>query len=140
MPLETFLYKKLNRITTVQVCDARDDAQGTKAGLQISHKNSLILAITKLANMTTPAFPNGFSSWQKTHFEVVEVLCYIRGLDETKQPKSFAEMIDRTATEEMYELALSLTNKYEEQNVGSKRERSLFDEIEEFVWTEVKGE
>ena len=89
--------------------------------------------------MTTPAFPNGFSSWQKTHFEVVEVLCYIRGLDETKQPKSFAEMIDRTATEEMYELALSLTNKYEEQNVGSKRERSLFDEIEEFVWTEVKG-
>jgi len=49
-------------------------------------------------------------------------------------------MIDRTATEEMYELALSLTNKYEEQNVGSKRERSLFDEIEEFVWTEVKGE
>lgn len=90
--------------------------------------------------MTTPAFPNGFNSWQKTHFEVVEVLCYIRGLDETKQPKSFAEMIDRTATEEMYELALSLTNKYEEQNVGSKRERSLFDEIEEFVWTEVKGE
>ena len=71
---------------------------------------------------------------------MVEVLCYIRGLDETKQPKSFAEMIDRTATEEMYELALSLTNKYEEQNVGSKRERSLFDEIEEFVWTEVKGE
>nr|MBP6478251.1 hypothetical protein [Chitinophagaceae bacterium] len=67
-------------------------------------------------------------------------LCYIRGLDETKQPKSFAEMIDRTATEEMYELALSLTNKYEEQNEGSKRERSLFDEIEEFVWTEVKGE
>lgn len=89
--------------------------------------------------MSIPVFPNGFESWQKTHFEVVEVLCYIRGLDETKQPKSFAEMIDRTATEEMYELALSLTNKYEEQNEGIKRERSLFDEIEEFVWTEVKG-
>lgn len=89
--------------------------------------------------MTTPAFPNGFNSWQKTHFEVVEVLCYIRGLDEGKQPKSFAEMIDRTATEEMYQLALNLTNKYEEQNQEGKRERSLFDEIEEFVWTEVKG-
>ena len=89
--------------------------------------------------MTTPAFPNGFSSWQKTHFEVVEVLCYIRELDEEKQPKNFSEMIDRTATKEMYELALNLTNKYEEQSQGHKTERSLFDEIEEFVWTEVKG-
>lgn len=89
--------------------------------------------------MALPDFPNGFESWQKTHFEVVEVLCFIRDLDESKQPKSFAELIDQSATEEMYNLALTFTNKYEEQTRGKTRERSLFDEIEEFVWHEVKS-
>lgn len=88
--------------------------------------------------MAVPDFPNGFESWQKTHFEVVKVLCYIRELEESEQPKSFAEMVDHTATEEMYQLALMLTNKYEEQSKGKIRTRSLFDEIEEFVWNEVK--
>ncbi len=89
--------------------------------------------------MALPDFPNGFESWQKTHFEVVEVLCYIRDLEEGEKPKKFAELIDRTATEEMYTLAISLTNKYEEQTKGKKRERTLFDEIEDFVWREVKS-
>lgn len=89
--------------------------------------------------MPIPDFPNGFESWQKTHFEVVEVLVYIRGLEEDKKPKSFDEAIDQSATEDMYKLALDLTNKFEEQTKGKKRERTLFDEIEEFVWSEVKN-
>lgn len=95
--------------------------------------------ITKIFAMSLPDFPNGFDSWQRTHFEVVEVLCYIRGLEESEQPKSFAEMVDQTATNEMYELALTLTNKYEAQSTGKTRTRSLFDEIEAFVWAEVKN-
>ena len=90
--------------------------------------------------MSVPDFPNGFDSWQKTHFEVVEVLCYIRSLEESEQPKSFAEMVDQTATEEMYQLALNLTNQYEALSKVKDRTRSLFDEIEEFVWSEVKKE
>lgn len=92
--------------------------------------------------MATPTFPNGFESWQKTHFEVVEALCYMREIDEKsleKRRKSFDEYADNSATEELYKLALDLTNKYEESTVGKKRERSLFDEIEEFVWREVNG-
>lgn len=88
--------------------------------------------------MAIPVFPNGFESWQKTHFEVVEVLVYMRSLEEGKKPKSFAEMADQTATEEMYQLAMDLTFKFEEQTKDRKRERSLFDEIEDFVWSEVK--
>ena len=65
--------------------------------------------------MAIPDFPNGFESWQKTHFEVVEVLCYIRETEEDKKPKSFAEYMDRSATQELYQLALDLTNKYEAQ-------------------------
>ncbi|HRD57758.1 MAG TPA: hypothetical protein PK504_06895 [Ferruginibacter sp.] len=82
-------------------------------------------------------FPNGFSSWQKTHFEVVEVLVYIRNLEEGKTPKPFSELIDKSATEELYQLAIRLTDKYEEETQGKKRERTLFDEIEEFVWQEL---
>jgi hypothetical protein len=89
--------------------------------------------------MVIPDFPNGFESWQKTHFEVVEVLCFMRDLEEGVRPKSFDELIDRSATDELYNLAVSLTNKYEEQTKGRKREQSLFDEIEEFVWREVRG-
>lgn len=88
--------------------------------------------------MSVPDFPNGFESWQKTHFEVVEVLCYMRDLEEGERPKSFAELVDRSASEELYKLALTLTNKYEEQTKGRKREQSLFDEIEDFVWGEVR--
>ena len=89
--------------------------------------------------MPIPDFPNGFDSWQKTHFEVVEVLVYIRSLDSDKIPKGFSNALDQTASQELYTLALQLTNKYEEQTKGVERKRSLFDEIEEFVWNEVKS-
>ena len=88
--------------------------------------------------MTIPPFPNGFESWQKTHFEVVEVLCFIRNLEEHKQPKNFHTITDKSATEDIYQLAIDLTNKYELLTAGKQRTRSLFDEIEEFVWKEVK--
>lgn len=89
--------------------------------------------------MATPDFPNGFESWQKTHFEVVEVLVYIRNLEEGKKPRGFSEALDQSATRELYDLALTLTNKYEEQTTGTERQRSLFDEIEDFVWSELKS-
>ena len=89
--------------------------------------------------MAIPDFPNGFESWQKTHFEVVEVLVYMRNLEEDKKPKSFSEALDQSASEDLYNLALNLTNKYEEQTKGKERKRNLFDEIEDFVWSEVKG-
>ena len=89
--------------------------------------------------MTIPDFPNGFESWQKTHFEVVEVLVYMRSLEEDKKPKWFSGVLDQSASTELYNLALDLTNKYEEQTKGRERTRSLFDEIEDFVWSEVKN-
>ena len=89
--------------------------------------------------MTIPDFPNGFDSWQKTHFEVVEVLVYLRGLDSEKLPKGFSNLLDQSASEELYKLALDLTNRYEAKTTGQQRKRSLFDEIEEFVWNEVNA-
>ena len=95
--------------------------------------------LSKLSIMAIPDFPNGFDSWQKTHFEVVEVLVYMRNLEDDKQPKSFSEALDQSASKELYTLAFNLTNKYEEQSKGKERTRSLFDEIEDFVWSEVRN-
>ncbi len=97
------------------------------------------MEIIKLSIMAIPDFPNGFESWQKTHFEVVEVLVYMRNLEKEKKPKGFYEALDQSASQEMYNLALNLTNKYEEQTKGKEKKRSLFDEIEDFVWSEVKS-
>jgi hypothetical protein len=88
--------------------------------------------------MDIPDFPNGFDSWQKSHFEVVEVLVYMRSLEDHKKPKGFSKAMDQSASKELYTLALNLTNKYEEQTKGKERQRSLFDEIEDFVWSEVR--
>jgi hypothetical protein len=88
--------------------------------------------------MAIPDFPNGFESWQKTHFEVVEVLCYMRDLEAIEQPKNFAEYVDRSATENLYNLALNLTNKYESLSKLQPTNQTLFDAIEAFVWNEVQ--
>ena len=89
--------------------------------------------------MKTPDFPNGFDSWQKTHFEVVEVLVYMRNLEADKKPKGYIEALDQSAGDKLYNLAIELTNKYEEQTKGVIKKRTLFDEIEDFVWGEVKS-
>jgi hypothetical protein len=89
--------------------------------------------------MAIPDFPNGFESWQKTHFEVVEVLVHKRSMEEREKTEGFYEALDQSASDEMYNLALNLTNKYEEQTKGKERKRTLFDEIEEFVWSELKN-
>lgn len=89
--------------------------------------------------MAIPDFPNGFESWQKTHFEVVEVLVYMRNLEDNKKPKGYYEALDQSASKELYDLALNLTNKFEEQSKGKQLTRSLFDEIEDFVWREVRS-
>ena len=106
--------------------------------MALLEQNTKFIILIKFIIMAIPDFPNGFESWQKTHFEVVEVLVYMRSLEDGKNQKSFAEAVDQTATEKMYQLALDLTNKYEEQTRDKKRERTLFDEIEDFVWNEVK--
>ncbi|MFV0605769.1 MAG: hypothetical protein ACK5NK_08010 [Niabella sp.] len=81
-------------------------------------------------------FPNGFESWQKTHYEVVEVLTYFRELDEDRQPKKFSEMVNRSGTDKLYKIAIELTDKFEKQHPSGTGEQTLFDAIEEFFLEE----
>ncbi|GAB3428845.1 hypothetical protein [Niabella aquatica] len=82
--------------------------------------------------MSEHYFPRGFESWQKTHFEVVEALCYLRDLEEEKQVKNFSQMIDHGATEDLYRLAIELTDKFEAEDVD-REGSTLFDLVEAFV-------
>ncbi|MCH5598779.1 hypothetical protein [Niabella ginsengisoli] len=87
--------------------------------------------------MSEHHFPRGFDSWQKTHFEVVEALCYLRDLQEGKQSKNFSQMLDRSATPDMYNMAIELTDKFENANM-ERSGSTLFDLIEEFVYRETR--
>lgn len=87
--------------------------------------------------MSEHHFPRGFDSWQKTHFEVVEALCYLRDLQEGKESKNFSQMLDRSATEHLYQLAIELTDKFETEKV-ERAGSTLFDLIEEFVYRETQ--
>jgi len=87
--------------------------------------------------MSEHFFPRGFDSWQKTHFEVVEALCYLRDLQEEKQTKNVAEMLDRSATEDLYRLAIELADKFETENL-ERVGTTLFDLIEAFVYQETR--
>ncbi len=89
--------------------------------------------------MSEHHFPRGFDSWQKTHFEVVEALCYLRDLQEgkEKESKNFSQMLDRSATDDLYQLAIELTDKFETEKV-ERVGSTLFDLIEEFVYKETK--
>lgn len=66
--------------------------------------------------MARKRFPNGFSSWQETHFEVVSIIA-VR-LFKNVIPASLAERYEAQGIGGMYELAEELTDKFEKLNKG----------------------
>lgn len=81
-------------------------------------------------------FPNGFTSWQETHFEVVSQISYISILD---NPYGVvAQRLEESGTGGLYELAEELTDKFEKENEGRCWDGEFFDEIEEFLAKEIQ--
>jgi hypothetical protein len=78
-------------------------------------------------------FPNGFTSWQETHYEIVYQIAasFYRNPDR----ESYGEIKavhDATGTGGLYELAEQWTNEFETKNKGREWDGEFFDEIEEF--------
>ena len=79
--------------------------------------------------MDTKQFPNGFASWQETHYEIVEHLTLT--LD---KEGSMAERVhNNMGIGGLYELAEDLTDEFEELNNGREWDGEFFDEIELFL-------
>jgi hypothetical protein len=77
-------------------------------------------------------FPNGFASWQETHYEVVAAITSIALDDDNKD-----NLVYKTYREDglggLYELAEDLTDEFELLNKDREWDGEFFDEIERFL-------
>jgi hypothetical protein len=77
-------------------------------------------------------FPNGFASWQETHYEVVAAITSIVLDDDNKD-----NLVYKTYREDglggLYELAEDLTDEFELLNKDREWDGEFFDEIERFL-------
>jgi hypothetical protein len=80
---------------------------------------------------TQKQFPNGFASWQETHFEVVSEITRI-ALSDVSEGEVFTTR-ESYGTGGLYELAESLTDEFETLNAGRLWDGEFFDEIWDFL-------
>jgi hypothetical protein len=81
-------------------------------------------------------FPNGFESWQETHYEVVAAIT--TELISYDEYSNFNHQLIRTTLQEkghggLYELANDLTDEFELKNQDREWDGEFFDEIERFL-------
>lgn len=91
--------------------------------------------------MDTKVFPNGFSSWQETHFEVVKE---ITREDENGEyfHESVAEIHLDNGIGGLWELAEELTDKFEKEHQGVEwgqdENADWLDALDEFLTVNLK--
>lgn len=83
--------------------------------------------------MNDKNFPNGFQSWQETHFEVVS---FFYNPDNTNSPL-IHKIYEEYGTGGMYELAEDLTDEFEEFNKDKNWDGEFFDEIHSFLFNKI---
>lgn len=81
-------------------------------------------------------FPNGFESWQETHYEVVAAIT-TELISYDEHGDSNHELIRATLKENghggLYELASDLTDEFELKNKDREWDGEFFEEIENFL-------
>ena len=76
-------------------------------------------------------FPNGFSSWQETHFEIVSAISY---RIHQMQPSSVVWLRNEEQGQGgLYELAEELTDEFENIYQGVEWDGNYMDTIEQFI-------
>lgn len=88
--------------------------------------------------MSDKYFPNGFTSWQETHYEVVSFLTL--SLDREDDPfyEVLGRIIEEKGTLHFYELAEEFTDRFEADNVDRNWDGEFFEELESFMIKELK--
>jgi hypothetical protein len=85
---------------------------------------------------TNKDLPNGFSSWQETHYEVVSYLTASLVSNDEREPECqnmATKMQERQGTGGLYELAEQLTDEFERLNIDRIWDGDFYDEIETFL-------
>lgn len=80
-------------------------------------------------------FPNGFSSWRETHYEVVAAISQIARQD--FPDGRVQEVEERYGIGGLYDLANDLTDNFERNYVGNIGDGDFFDTVENFLEKEL---
>lgn len=79
-------------------------------------------------------FPNGFTSWHETHFEIVEAITVIMLGYSDNQHNIVSQKQKDGGRSALYELAKELTDEFEKLHIGEKwEELDWYDTIEAFI-------
>lgn len=80
----------------------------------------------------TKKFPNGFTSWVETHYEISSAIAL--ELDKNEGcSKLITDILDQQGHGGMYELSESLTDEFETMNEGREWDGEFFDELWAFI-------
>ena len=83
-------------------------------------------------------FPNGFESWYETFYEIVAEITFWR--HDPYPPLKIKNIADEYGTGGLYELAKELTDKFELLYKDREWDGEFFEEISEFLETELNKE
>jgi len=80
-------------------------------------------------NATAKNFPNGFTSWHETHFEICFYLSNTQDIE-----GSMANTVQtQSGRGGLYELSQALTDEFEAKHKDREWDGEFFDEIDEFL-------
>jgi len=84
---------------------------------------------------TLKDFPNGFTSWYETFFEIASAISHVA---RQEFPRGVvAEVQQAQGTGGLYELAEELTDKFEALHTGRHWDGEFFDELEVYMSKEL---
>lgn len=81
-------------------------------------------------------FPNGFTSWQETHYEVVQAITIEHMAD--KRTGLVAQRHEAQGHGGLYELAEELTDEFEAIHEGHEWDGEFFETIEQWLDEKLK--
>lgn len=89
---------------------------------------------------TKKHFPNGFSNWQETHFEISAAIGTLLQSEEfdPEFKNVVTERYENNGRGGIYELAEELTDKFELDNKGRIWDGDYHEAIDSFIKTELK--
>jgi hypothetical protein len=87
--------------------------------------------------MKNKVFPNGFTSWMETHYEVVQAITLKLSDEDMEEDSALYELLEEQGTGGMYELSEKLTDAFELEYEGAKWGEKLdyYDTLELFLNT-----
>lgn len=97
---------------------------GGSKKIQVEH---IAEAINYKASKDANPFPNGFTNWHETHFEIVSEILRYRG------HHVIEAICEQVGSAGLYDTALEWTNEFEKKNIKRDWDGEFFDEVEAFV-------